>query len=792
MLSAQNLELILTDKKQTEKDLWKKERINYYFDSKDVNEAYPESFYYRGQEKLEEGLYEEAITDFKRAIVNERLPAKSFVDGNEMPSRKTAYMLISGCFQQMNQSDSALFYCRKSIEEDRYSPRSHIQLAYILIEAGRFSEADKALKEAEEFFPGSKDIPYTRAELYLQQNKISKARKYLKKAIAIDPDFEEANIQLATIYLDQRDLPAAMKILNKAIKKGTKPVASLYYRSIIYLYTNEMDKAYADVQRGYLLDTTDSPFASILSSMDFYFENFQRARRLGLVWWKKNYTENGKTVNWLDYERFEYGYFLKYLDENPQDELAVNTFDYYMHQDLSNRTSKAIDSVESYAETCPDSLFALRLRLYAHMKDRKSKSWVYKALDNKVYSEPLKINGLSRVPKDKLYLFDEVLEKDSTVLSVYWQKSFYQLEQANFLKAIQTASRAIALDETPLSPHSLHGIASLFYERYEVAARDLTMVMDHVPAPQNFYGLVALANFKAGNYEEAAKYNKKIFDFRQSENDLLNQALCYQYAGMPDSAIVYYKVLSNRSPLNYKITNAIVQLYKEKGDYAKALATLEEARKLEYSDFMLIVDMADLYVELGAYDMAIRYYEEAFQYNKDYTYAILGAADCYAAQQDYKTAIGLYDWAVKTKPDHAYSYLAKALCLTKLKKYQESVEAAYKAVELDDEYADAYRLLSSGYFELGRYSVSVSMGLKALKYDPGNKEILYQLAAATLARGNIGEATALYERVLAMEEEAGTDAFKQAIETLNELIAKNIHAEEAKAVLETVFEHGQD
>ncbi len=790
-LSAQNFELLIKDKKETEKDLWKKERLNYYLDSRELNERHPESFFYRGQEKLQKGFYKEAISDFKKAISNEDFPGSAIANSEKGPSNRNAYFNISLCFQQLQQSDSALYFCQKAITEDKYFLDAYIQKAALLSDLNKYKEASEFLNAAEQVFPDSKKIYFTRAQVYLQQDKIAKAKRYLKKASDIDPDFDEANVLLATIYIYDYNIDAAMRILNRSINTGKKPIISLYYRAMIYQAQEKDEKAYHDLNRAYNLDTVDSPVAGTLFIMDYYYKNYSRANKLGKDLWNRTYLKDSIIAYRINYTGYEIGYLLKYVNDtlaNPSDVAVFNSF---MNNSMHEKDNLAVAGVEEYTDKDTSSMFANRLNIFGNWLD-KSTEMPYKGrfYVNDFSKDPLIPTNFSDY-SDQIKEINRVMSKDSSIVSMYWVKSLYEYEHGNYEKAIETATQGIMLDSTFLEPFKTRGYCNVRLKNYSSAVSDFNKVIESNDALTSSDFPLAYSYFKMGNYEEALKNNSEVINTNYPDViDLHNQGLCYEMSNMPDSALKYFRLASENYPGNSDYTRSITRVYKSNGDFDKAIKVLKEAKNRQYSDFMLIIDIADLYVEMGAYENAITYYKKAYHSDRSYTYAYLGAADCYRKLGDSENALRLYDIAIGEMPEHAYTYYAKGLCFFNMGDYEQSIKTTYEAILLNDGFAAAYKLMAENYFILKRYSVSISMGLTALKHDPGNKSIMYQLAASTLAKGNTDEAITFYRRIIDTEKEEKSEAYTKAIEMLQTMVTDNIKSEGARLVLDVVFGKG--
>lgn len=193
---SQDLKSILSQEGKDNSEVWKKERLNYYLDNQSVVTNQPESFFYSGNEKLRLGLYKEAIEDYKKAIKNSEEIVEVISTLEKDYSNTDVFMNLSQCYTQLDNYDSAIYYCERAIEEDKYYEDAYMQKAYILLNNNKSKQALGFLDEAENIFPESKKLYYEKGNIYLALGKVSKAKKYIRKSIKIDPDFEEARLLL--------------------------------------------------------------------------------------------------------------------------------------------------------------------------------------------------------------------------------------------------------------------------------------------------------------------------------------------------------------------------------------------------------------------------------------------------------------------------------------------------------------------------------------------------------------------------------------------------------------------
>lgn len=787
---AQNLEQLFGSKKVVEKDLWEKSRLDYYLSESNESLLSPKSFFYQGNTKLRNGLYEEAITDYKNAITHDDFPIPTLPGTNDDPSNAKAYMNISLCFQLLHNSDSALHYCQLVIQENKYYLDAYLRTVEILSDKNNFNDANRFLAAAMDVFPESKKLYFTQAQIYSIQGKISKTKRYLKKAIHIDPEYDDANIFLASVYILEYNIDGAMRILTKSINAGKKPITPLYYRAIIYREMGEEMKAYNDLNRAYLLDTIDNPVTSWLLLLDYYYENYTRADKLWQALQKTNLAKDSTYFKKSNYAHIELCGLMDYNhDSITANKENIDVLNSFTTQVLHGETDEAMEAVVEFMEANPFSIYAKRLYGFAYFVNHSDDSFFnFEFARTRNFTDEINMLSLVKDHTELYNIIDKVLLYDSTLIGQYISKASFQFSCGYFNDAIHTTNSAIAIDSMYLSPYQLRVSSNLGVKNYLAAIPDLRRLIELSNDFGSYASLLAYSLYKSGDYEEALETNTKILEYYPEElMSKYNQGLCYEMTGQLDSALVYFKTVGRSLPSKSEYTRAIARVYKKKGEYKSALLVYKDAASREYYDKMLLVDIADLYFEMENYDEALYYYKKSYKESKNYTYGYLGAANCYSLKEDYDKAIPLYEKAIKLIPDHAYSHYALGLCFAKQKKFTESNKAAFEATKLYKEYPEAYLLMSQNFFYLKRYSVSVSMGLTALGYEPANKEVMYQIAASTLAKGNFEEALDFYQRLVDAEETIKSDAYPKAIETLRFLILFDVQADNARLILTTVF-----
>jgi tetratricopeptide (TPR) repeat protein len=789
---SQAFDFLKSTKENTENDLWKKERLNYYLDSQKGENNKPESYFYSAQDKIRNGSYEAAIKDFKKSIKVEIVQQSALSNIEEGPSNKAAFLGISHCFYWMNNLDSSIYYCQKSIDEDKYFEDAYVQKAQLISEKDNNKEAIKFLLNTENIFPSSKRINFTIAQLYLEKQNYIKTKKYLKKVIKIDPDFEKAHLLFATIQIRMGNYGSSFKILTKSIENSKKPIISYYIRSVIYSeYYWDSKSAYEDLESAYLLDTINNPVIGYLAFYDFYYENYERAARLLQESLNKKDEKNKDKINWQQYYYLEFRYFINFINDSTNNKSDIQAFNMFMNSSLLNKPEKYKEETTTYLKYNPKSNFAKRLNIFA--------KWVYKS-DTRTYvpKEDFAFNfskGLGKISieenlTDYKNQIDSIYLHDSTIISINLLKSHIEFMEENYEEAIKLANYVISSDSNLYDPLIIKAYSYLRQENYEKALNDLTKLEQASPYYINFKRALTLANFKLGNYSKALELNSFILDSLKSPspNDFHNQGLCYQAKNENNKALKYFIIANDKYPSHNDFIFSLVNIYKSIGNYDAAIEELKKETNKTYSDFMLLIDLADLYVEIEDYENAIKYYVEATSRDESYTYAYLGAGDCYQELHKYMKAIRFYKMAIEKLPEHAYTYYAVGQCYFNLDKFNESIKWTFDAIKHDDKFSEAYQLMADNYFSMKKYTLSQSFDLQALKISPDNKNIQYHLAITTLAKGETEQANNLFIKIINTETEIKSEDFNKAKEMLNNMLLNNIYSTEVNYILENIFD----
>ena len=161
-------------------------------------------------ESLDASLVAGAIADFERAIVLD--PRYALAHVGLANARFWQYEMS----RARSQPDAALLaraidHVRRAIELERHLAEAHATLAFLLVSAGRFSEALAAARRAVALEPGYWGNQFRLAHAEWGEDRL----RSLAKTMELYPDFPFAHFEVAMVHIARGDLERAESVLRE-------------------------------------------------------------------------------------------------------------------------------------------------------------------------------------------------------------------------------------------------------------------------------------------------------------------------------------------------------------------------------------------------------------------------------------------------------------------------------------------------------------------------------------------------------------------------------------------------
>jgi tetratricopeptide (TPR) repeat protein len=129
-----------------------------------------------------------------------------------------------------------------------------------------------------------------------------------------------------------------------------------------------------------------------------------------------------------------------------------------------------------------------------------------------------------------------------------------------------------------------------------------------------------------------------------------------------------------QNPADFLAWEQLGDYYRQTGDYANALASLDRAIRLAPRSAVALADRGDVHRLLGEYDAALADLNTAVLSAPSYAWAIATRGETYRLMGDYQQAIDDLNRAVELWPDDAWARACRGETLRLIGKYQQALD----------------------------------------------------------------------------------------------------------------------
>jgi tetratricopeptide (TPR) repeat protein len=425
---------------------------------------------------------------------------------------------------------------------------------------------------------------------------------------------------------------------------------------------------------------------------------------------------------------------------------------------LDNIKLKSLDSLLSPA---PNTEFVLRLRVM-----------MYSELGGKMM-----INAL-----------DELIKRDPDLAIAYLLKAHYYYDRQDYKNAIKWATVAVKLDPQYVYALQMRGKCYNSLDKETEALADFNRVLALYPLhPEAAYERSNIL-LDSDKYREAIPgfYHCLLID-RDYGYPAYNLARCYKALEMRDSALYFVGLHIQEYPDDADGYDLKGEILYDGGEYMAAVDFFSSAIKMEPTSEGFYEDRADAYYFADSVDAAMPDYKKALSLDKNRAYVMDRLGNCYHLKDADDVAINYYREAIKTAPDYKYPYVDLDIIYNRQGKYDLGRPLLIKAIAIDSTYYTALGNLGWNYYCTNNYDECITWSYKALDHEPDAVFAMFNIALATLCKGDFEKAKERYHYFYNLCQQKNYKINEGAVDDLRNLVKNNRNKDQAIYIIKNVF-----
>ncbi|MBN1951916.1 MAG: tetratricopeptide repeat protein [Bacteroidales bacterium] len=313
----------------------------------------------------------------------------------------------------------------------------------------------------------------------------------------------------------------------------------------------------------------------------------------------------------------------------------------------------------------------------------------------------------TKVWKDDLTLFTDVLKKDPTVIE--------------------------ALNN--------RGNAYNHLGRYDLAIKDFSRGIELNPSYKFLYNNRAQTYHRIdSNYLAIQDLNKAIELDPYFLDAYLNKGSLQLIINQPEKAIETYSTAILIAPYRAKLYLTRGSIYQSLGKMDEALADFTKAIMVFPESYDAYFGRGRLYTENGEYHNALRDFREAARLMPERAVVYNEIGYIYNTQQEYTTALIELNKAISLNPELAEAYNNRGITHFNLNEFLQALSDFNKAIELAPSFSQAYSNRGNLFSSQGNIGQALEDYRQAVDLDPGNCINLINLGNAYFQSGEIEQA----------------------------------------------------
>lgn len=331
---------------------------------------------------------------------------------------------------------------------------------------------------------------------------------------------------------------------------------------------------------------------------------------------------------------------------------------------------------------------------------------------------------------------DTAFNQGHTPLEVYKVRWFVNLQKGNYDAALRDAQEGARLE--PNNPDFQKGLAGAYFgkKEYQNALAAYRKVAAAEPNNGDVSYYIAESHFNLGEFAEqgiaALDAIKKGTRFPGEAWFYVGDAL--QKGKKFEEAIDAYERSISANPKIYGSYNNLSELYRIKGRYDKAIATMDKAKAQFPNDSTVFVNLSWYYSLSDQHPKAIAAAQEAIKLDSSNSMGYTNLCRAYNDMDLYTQAVTTCNKGLELNPGDGETNFYLGRALDKLKRpnaaayFKKAVDGLMKFTAEYPDYSDGFYLLGNAYYATEQQEKAVEAYKKAIELSPRFAKARYNLA----------------------------------------------------------------
>lgn len=408
---------------------------------------------------------------------------------------------------------------------------------------------------------------------------------------------------------------------------------------------------------------------------------------------------------------------------------------------------------------------------------------------NTEYTKRVKTLVLNSSNKDRVEQSAlELLNDNPKLVSANILMAELLFRKREYNEAINYCDKAIEL--WPQYAHAIHVRAQCYTRTFQFkqAIADYNTAISLCPEYGMFYYERATVLLYDKDYKAAIidlHKTNTLLPYYKLTNYFL--ARCHSLLNNTDSAFYYIDKYIAANAYDASGYAAKGDFYFRQRDIPKAIEYHTRAISINDHNVYFYAGRGDDYFFSKKIDEALDDYNKALGVNNTYVYATSRIGDIYRQKNDYEQAISYYNKALALDPKYKFAYMGMYFCYSTQKKWTEAIDACHRAIAVDSTFSTSLGNLGWAYYCAGQYDQAIQFSYKALKYQDSAAYAMFNIALATLHKGDNLKARGLYQHFVDYCHEKKYTINPGAVTDLKDLIKNHIAEAEATYIIKNIF-----